>query len=68
VDSWTQAEPVNYIFYFGSGTLAANAYFPFLEALIGLFIACIVWFYVPIWLRTREGLPFEKAFLQIPPE
>ena len=58
----------NYLFYFGAGTLAANAYFPFLGALVGLFIACIAWFYLVRWLRTREDLPFEKAFLQIPPE
>ena len=58
----------NYVFYFGAGTLAANAYFPFLEALLGLFVACIIWFYAIRWMRRREGLPFEKAFSQIPPE
>ena len=58
----------NYIFYFGAGTLLADAYFPFLGALAGLFIACVVWFYVAKWVRSREGIPFEKAFQQIPPE
>lgn len=58
----------NYLFYFGAGTLAANLYFPFLEALIGLFIACVAWFYIAAWYRRKSGLPFEKAFQLIPPE
>jgi amino acid transporter len=58
----------NYTFYFGAGTLAANAYFPFLGALVGLFAACVAWFYVVKWYRSKGGIPFEKAFQQIPPE
>jgi basic amino acid/polyamine antiporter, APA family len=58
----------NYLFYFGAGTLAANLYFPFLEALAGLFVACIVWFFAVAWYRGRAGIPFQKAFQQIPPE
>jgi amino acid transporter len=58
----------NYLFYFGAGTLAANLYFPFLEALAGLFVACIVWFFIVAWYRSKACLPFQKAFQQIPPE
>ncbi len=58
----------NYIFYFGAGTLAATNYFPFLGSIIGLFIVCIVWFYLAKWKRSQEGFPFEKAFKQIPPD
>lgn len=59
---------MNYLFYFGSGTLAADLYFPFLGSVIGLFIVCVVWFYVARWKRSAEGFPFEKAFKQIPPD
>ncbi len=58
----------NYNFYFGAGTLAATTYFPFLASIIGLFIACVIWFYGIKWKRDKEGLPFEKAFKQIPPD
>jgi APA family basic amino acid/polyamine antiporter len=57
-----------YNFYFGAGTLAATTYFPFLGSIIGLFIVCIIWFYVARWKRGQEGFPFEKAFKQIPPD
>jgi amino acid transporter len=58
----------NYLFYFGAGTLAATLYFPFLGAVALLFVICVVWFYVARWVRTKEGLPFEKAFKEIPPD
>ena len=58
----------NYNFYFGAGTLAATTYFPFLASIAGLFIVCIIWFYVAKWKRGKEGFPFEKAFKQIPPD
>lgn len=58
----------NYLFYFGAGTLAADLYFPFLEALAGLFIACVAWFFIVAWYRSKTGLAFQKAFQQIPPE
>ena len=58
----------NYLFYFGAGTLAANLYFPFLEALIGLFVACVAWYFIVAWYRSKSGFAFEKAFQQIPPE
>jgi len=59
----------DYVFYFGAGTLAANLYFfPFLTGVIGLFVACIVWFYIVKSVRSKEGIPYEKAFQQIPPE
>jgi hypothetical protein len=58
----------NYNFYFGAGTLAATTYFPFLASILGLFIACVVWFYGAKWKRGKEGFPFEKAFKQIPPD
>jgi len=58
----------DYLFYFGAGTLAANLYFPFLTGVAGLFIACIVWFYVVKNVRSKDGIPYEKAFQQIPPE
>lgn len=58
----------NYTFYFGSGTLGATLYFPFLGSIVGLFIVCVIWFYVAKWKRSEEGFPFEKAFKQIPPD
>ncbi len=58
----------NYGFYFGAGTLAAINYFPFLGAIAGLFIVCIIWFYAAKWKRGQEGFPFEKAFKQLPPD
>ncbi len=58
----------NYLFYFGAGTLGANLYYPFLEALVGLFLACIVWFFAVSWYRSKSGFDFQKAFQQIPPE
>lgn len=58
----------NYSFYLGAGTVTANLYYPFLEALAGLFIACVVWFFVVSWYRSKSGLAFQKAFQQIPPE
>ncbi|HKM76413.1 MAG TPA: APC family permease [Candidatus Bathyarchaeia archaeon] len=59
----------DYLFYFGAGTLAADLYFfPFLTGVAGLFIACLVWFYLAKVVRSKEGMPFEKAFQEIPPE
>ncbi len=58
----------NYNFYFGAGTLAATSYFPFLAAISGLFVASIAWYYVAKSVRTKAGIPFEKAFQEIPPE
>ncbi len=58
----------NYTFYFGTGTLLANLYFWFLGGVAGLFIACIAWYYVAKWYRSKSGVPFDKAFQQIPPE
>jgi len=58
----------DYNFYFGAGTLAADAYFPFLAALILVFIAALAWFYVAKHLRARSGIPIDKAFQEIPPE
>jgi amino acid transporter len=58
----------NYNFYFTAGSLLATTYFPFLGALATLFVVCIAWFFVARWYRNKEGLPFEKAFQQIPPE
>ncbi len=59
----------DYLFYFGAGTLAADLYFfPFLTGVAGLFIACIIWFYVVKSVRSKDGIPYEKAFQQIPPE
>ncbi len=58
----------NYLFYFGAGTLAANEYFPFLGALVALFIGCIAWYYLAKWYRSRSGIRFELAFKEIPPE
>jgi hypothetical protein len=57
-----------YQFYFGTGSLAANSWFPFLGTLAAIFAACIVWFYVVKRLRTKEGIPFEMAYREIPPE
>jgi hypothetical protein len=34
----------------------------------GLFIACVVWFYLVKDARSKDGIPYEKAFQQIPPE
>ncbi len=58
----------SYNFYFGAGTLAATNYFPFLGGIVGLFIVCVIWFYLAKWKRGQEGFPFEKAFKQIPPD
>lgn len=58
----------DYLFYFGAGTLAANLYFPFLEIIAAVFLACIAWFFVIKWYRSKSGLPFEAAFKEIPPE
>jgi amino acid transporter len=58
----------DYQFYFGAGTLGANLYPPFLVALFGLFVGCVAWFYVAKWFRNKEGLPFDRAFKEIPPE
>ncbi len=57
-----------YQFYFGAGTQLANTYIPFLGAVGGLFVACIAWFYIAKWYRSKSGIPFEKAFQEIPPE
>ncbi len=54
--------------YFGAGTLLANTYPLFLGAVGGLFIGSIVWFYVARWYRSKSGMPFDKAFQEIPPE
>jgi basic amino acid/polyamine antiporter, APA family len=58
----------NYLFYFGAGTLDANYYFPFLGGILALFVICLAWFYVVKTIRNREGIPFQRAFQQIPPE
>jgi basic amino acid/polyamine antiporter, APA family len=58
----------DYNFYFGAGSLLATTYFPFLGALALLFVICLAWFFVARWYRRKEGLPFEKAFQEIPPE
>lgn len=59
----------NYTFYFGAGTLAANLYFfPFLGGMVILFIACMVWYFGVSWVRKKSGIPFDKAFQELPPE
>jgi APA family basic amino acid/polyamine antiporter len=58
----------DYLFYFGAGTLAANLYYPFLGAAGALFLGCMVWYFIIRWYRSKGGLPFEKAFREIPPE
>ena len=58
----------DYLFYFGAGTLAANLYFPFLGIVTVLFLACIAWFFVMKWYRSKGGIPFEAIFQEIPPE
>jgi len=58
----------DYNFYLGAGSLAANLYFPFLGVMVVLFLACIGWYFAVRWYRSRGGLPFQKAFQEIPPE
>jgi basic amino acid/polyamine antiporter, APA family len=58
----------DYNFYFGTGTLAAVTYFPFLAALVGLFVACFVWYFVAKSYRNRAGIALEKVYQEIPPE
>ncbi len=58
----------NYLFYFGTGTLAADNWFPFIGALVVLFIACIGWYYLAKSSRSKQGIPFELAYKEIPPE
>ena len=59
----------NYTFYFGAGTLAANYYFfPFIGGMAILFIACMVWYFGISWKYKKSGVPFDKAFKEIPPE
>ncbi len=54
--------------YFGIGSLALNDYYPFLGIVAGLFLGAIVWFYVARWYRVKKGIPFDKAFQELPPE
>jgi len=58
----------DYTWYLGAGTLAANLYFPFLGVMVVLFLACIVWYFAVSRYRSKSGLPFQKAFQEIPPE
>ena len=58
----------DYQFYFGAGTQLANDYPYFLVLLAAMFIGAIIWFYVARWYRTKKGIPFDKAFQEIPPE
>lgn len=57
-----------YQFYFGAGSTLANNYFPFLGVVASMFIGSIVWFYVARRYRNKKGIPFDKAFQEIPPE
>ncbi len=57
-----------YQFYFGAGSTLANDYYPFLGVVAAMFIGAIVWFYVARWYRNKSGIPFDKAFQEIPPE
>ena len=50
------------------GTSLGTTYLPFMASIAGLFIVCIIWFYLAKWKRGKEGFPFEKAFKQIPPD
>ncbi len=59
---------VYYVQYFGAGTLLANDYLPFLGIVATMFIGSIVWFYVARSYRNKRGIPFDKAFHEIPPE
>ncbi len=54
--------------YFGAGSTLANDYYPFLGVVAAMFIGAIVWFYVARWYRSKSGIPFDKAFQEIPPE
>lgn len=54
--------------YFGAGSTLANDYYPFLGVVAGMFVGAIAWFYVARWYRSKSGIPFDKAFQEIPPE
>jgi amino acid transporter len=58
----------NYLFYFGVGTLAADYYFPFLGIVVAMFIGTMAWYYIMRWHRSRQGIPLELAYREIPPE
>ncbi len=58
----------NYQQYFGTGSMLANDYPWFLLIVGSMFIGAIVWFYVARRYRNKAGIPFDKAFQEIPPE
>ncbi|HZW84697.1 MAG TPA: hypothetical protein VFE91_02190, partial [Nitrososphaerales archaeon] len=68
---WYAYDQISTGFYLGActpGATVACDFIPFLELLLVIFIATIIFYFAVRWYRSKGGMPYDATFKEIPPE